>query len=89
MDRQVHKLLMLIIILCFGLYFCPVAYANANRNLTSDESTNHIVAGMSETRDSLRKITSGLPSGSRSPKRSEKTALYYIGMPGYNSYRIP
>ena len=47
---------------------------------------------MSETRDSLRKVTSGLPSDARNQtvrQISEKTALYYIGMPGYNRYRIP
>jgi len=78
---------MFILILCLALYFCPETCAKENQNLTSDESTNHVVAGMSETRDSLRKITSGLPT--QRQQRSEKTALYYIGMPGYNRYRIP
>jgi hypothetical protein len=102
MDRQIRKYLVFVSILCPTLYFCPGTSAKDNKtprgvshcgqNLTFGESTNHIVAGMTETRDSLRKITSGLPSGSRSQtdrQISEKTALYYIGMPGYNRYRIP
>ncbi|HCO96303.1 MAG TPA: exo-alpha-sialidase [Phycisphaerales bacterium] len=92
MDRQISKYPMLILILCLALSFCPETYAKENHNSISDNSTNHIVAGMSETHDSLRKITSGLPSDTRNQtirQRSEKTALYYIGMPGYNRYRIP
>jgi len=94
MDRQISKYLMLILILCLGLAlsFCPETYAKENHSSISDNSTNHIVAGMSETRDSARKITGGLPSDARNQtvrQRSEKTALYYIGMPGYNRYRIP
>jgi sialidase-1 len=78
---------MFIFISCFALYLHPTTYANDNQNLISDEQTNHIVAGMSETRDALRKITSGLPN--QNQQRSKKTALFYIGMPGYNRYRIP
>jgi sialidase-1 len=78
---------MSIFILIFGLYFCPAMYANANRNLTTNKPTNYVVIGMSETRDALRKITSGLPN--QKQQSPEKTALYYIGMPGYNRYRIP
>jgi len=55
-------------------------------------SKKQVFAGMTETRDGLRKITSGLGSDGRdrmSLHRSERTALYYIGMPGYNRYRIP
>jgi hypothetical protein len=89
MDRHIYKYLMFIYIPYLALFLCPVICAKENQNITSGESTNHIVAGITETRDALRKITSGLPSGSRSPKRFEKTALFYIGMPGYNRYRIP
>lgn len=78
---------MLIFFLCFGLQFCPVTCAKENLNLTTDKSTHPVIAGMSETRDALRKITSGLPNQKR--QRSGKTVLYYIGMPGYNRYRIP
>jgi len=87
MDRQICKYLTLIFILCLVLYFCPGICAKENQNLTSDEPANYVVAGMSETRDALRKITSGLPTSKN--QRSKKTALYYIGMPGYNRYRIP
>jgi sialidase-1 len=87
MARQIRKYLMLILILIFGFYFCPVTYATANRNLTTNESANHVLAGMSETRDALRKITSGLPNQRK--QNPKETALYYIGMPGYNRYRIP
>jgi sialidase-1 len=89
MDRQIFTSLVLISNLYLVSCFCPGIYAKENQNLTSGEPVNRIVAGMSETRDALRKITSGLPTGSRSQKRPEKTALYYIGMPGYNRYRIP
>ena len=78
---------MFIFILYSASYFYPGICAKEHRNLTSDEPENHIVAGMSQTRDALRKITSGLPS--QKPQRYKKTALYYIGMPGYNRYRIP
>jgi sialidase-1 len=57
-----------------------------------DESINRVVVGMTETRDGVRKITSGLSSGARSQAEqqiSNRTTLYYIGMPGYNRYRIP
>jgi len=87
MDRKISKYLMLIFFLCFGLQFCPVTCAKENLNLTTDKSTHPVIAGMSETRDALRKITSGLPNQKR--QRSGKTVLYYIGMPGYNRYRIP
>jgi hypothetical protein len=97
MYRQIRKYLVFVSILFLTLYFCPGTSAKDNgtprgvshcgQNLTSGESTNHIVAGMTETRNALRKITSGLPSEKR--QRSNKTALYYIGMPGYNRYRIP
>jgi sialidase-1 len=87
MDRKICKYLMLIFIPCFALHLCSATYAKNNKNLISDESVNHIVAGMSETHDALRKITSGLPN--QKQQRSKKTALYYIGMPGYNRYRIP
>ena len=87
MDRQIRKYLVFVSILCLALHFYPVTRAKENQNLISDESTNHIVAGVSETRDALRKITSGLPTSKK--QRSQKTALYYIGMPGYNRYRIP
>lgn len=87
MDHKIYKYLLFIFILIFGLYSCPITYANANRNISTNKPANHVVAGMSETRDALRKITSGLPNQrQQSPK---KTALYYIGMPGYNRYRIP
>ncbi|MFC1795004.1 exo-alpha-sialidase, partial [Planctomycetota bacterium] len=56
------------------------------------ESINRVVVGMTETRDGVRKITSGLPFDTRSQTEkqgSKRTTLYYIGMPGYNRYRIP
>jgi sialidase-1 len=87
MTRQICKYLMSIFILIFGLYFRPVTYANANRNLTTNKPANYVLASMSETHDALRKITSGLPN--QRQQSPEKTALYYIGMPGYNRYRIP
>ena len=87
MDRQICKHLMLIFMLSFSLHFRPATYADDNHNLISGKSTNHVVAGMSQTRDALRKITTGLPN--QKQQRSKKTALYYIGMPGYNRYRIP
>jgi len=97
MERKICTYLVFIFIPYFASCLCPGTCAKGisgkgNMDLPSggtDESINHIVAGMTETRDSLRKITSGLPVGSQSPKRSKRTALYYIGMPGYNRYRIP
>jgi sialidase-1 len=85
MDRQIRKYLVFVSILCLALYLCPGTCAKENQS----RRAGNIVAGMTETRDALRKITSGLPTGSRSPKRYKRTALYYIGMPGYNRYRIP
>ena len=100
MDRQIRIYLVFIFISYFASCFSPGICAKGisgqkNMNLTyggPDESTNRFVVSMTETRDGLRKITSGLPSGSRSQidrQRSQRTALYYIGMPGYNRYRIP
>ncbi|MBN2594031.1 MAG: exo-alpha-sialidase [Sedimentisphaerales bacterium] len=100
MDRQLRTYLMFIFISYLASYHTPGTCAKdisekGKANLASEgpvESTNHIVASMSKTRDSLRKITSGLPSDTRSQtdrQISEKTALYYLGMPGYNRYRIP
>jgi len=100
MDRLIRTYVVFIFILYFASCLCPGIYAkgiSGNEDMNSapgepEESINRVVAGMTETRDSLRKITSGLPSGSRNQtirQRSEKTALYYIGMPGYNRYRIP
>mgnify|MGYP001068300325 CR=1 FL=1 len=73
----------------FLIYFVSCLVAIASAESTSE---NQIFASVTETRDGLRKITSGLGSDGRdrvSPHRSEKTELYYIGMPGYNRYRIP
>jgi len=100
MERKIRTYLVFIFITYFASCLCSETCAKGisgqeNMNLTSggpDESVNRIVAGMSETRDSLRKITSGLPTDTRSQmgqQRSKRIALYYIGMPGYNRYRIP
>ncbi len=100
MDRQIRTYLVFIFIPYLASCLCPGICAKGtsekeNMNLASgepEEPINRIVVGVTETRDGVRKITSGLPSGSRSQtdrQRSQRTALYYIGMPGYNRYRIP
>jgi sialidase-1 len=98
MDRQIRIYLMFIFY--FALCFTPVICAEGifgRRNMDlihggPNVSENRIVVSVTETRDGIRKITSGLGSDGRdkmSPYRSERTELYYVGMPGYNRYRIP
>lgn len=100
MDRLIRTYLMFIFVpylaSCFSPGICAKSISeNGNTDRTygvMDEPTNRVVAGITETRDSVRKITSGLPSGTQSQndqQRSQRIALYYIGMPGYNRYRIP
>ena len=100
MDRQIRISLMFIFIPYFASCLSSGTYAkdisgNGNTDKTyggTDEPINRIVVSMTETRDSVRKITSGLPFDTRSQmdqQRSKRTVLYYIGMPGYNRYRIP
>ena len=99
MDRLIRTYLMFILIPYFVLYFIPVKCAGSISeekiiNLVqkrADKSKNRIVVRMTETRDGIRKITTGLGESPNqtAPHKSEKLALYYIGMPGYNRYRIP
>ena len=100
MNRLIRTYLIFIIISYFTSCLGPVTCAkgisgNGNTKRTYggiDESINRVVVGMTETRDGVRKITSGLSSGARSQtdrQISNRTALYYIGIPGYNRYRIP
>ena len=100
MGRQIRTYLMFIFVSYFTSYLTPVTCAKGisekgNTDQTygvMDELINRVVASMTETRDGVRKITSGLPSDTQSQmaqQRFKRTALYYIGMPGYNRYRIP
>lgn len=100
MGRKIRICLIFVFISYIALCPTPVAcdegsLGRMDLNLTYgnvDESRNRITVSMTETRDSVREITSGLGFDSLSQtdlRRSQKTALYYIGMPGYNRYRIP
>jgi sialidase-1 len=84
MDRRIRVYLMFVFLLYFDSCFISVACVKCM-------SKNQVFASMTETPDSVRKITSNLGNGRNqiSSHRSERIALYYIGMPGYNRYRIP
>jgi sialidase-1 len=85
MDRGIRIYLIFVLLIYFPSCLVSVVCAEGI-------SKNQIFVSMTEIRDGLRKITSSLGSEGRdrmSPHRSQRTALYYIGMPGYNRYRIP
>ncbi len=100
MDGQTRTYLMFILVSCFASHLMPTTYAKyisrrENTDLTyggPEGSMNRFVVSMTETREGVRKITSGLPFDTRNQmaqRRPERTVLYHIGMPGYNRYRIP
>ena len=85
MNRQIRIYLIFVSFLYCAS--CLVAVA-----CVEGTSKNQIFTSMTETCDGVSKITSGLGFDDRNhvlPHKSERTALYYIGMPGYNRYRIP
>jgi hypothetical protein len=100
MDGQTRTYLTFIFISYFAS--CPTPGTSTkgisgqeNTDLTyggTDGSVNRFVVSMTETRDGVRKIASGIGLDTRNQMgqhMSERIALYHIGMPGYNRYRIP